>query len=186
MKKNTIVFLFISLILAGSLTLLSGCDNSEFPKSCGVFINSRLDTKLQSAFVGGGRANPKEGYSHRFHMYEGNYSKGPNWEEVKENVLITGFRYAEKTYASMGDCINRIEIHGLPDIGDIDILLNQGKYEGGNEQVSSVKVKDYSFGAFDSNGNQVEDSKINIHIVLKGGKTIDIRYIGETPYDGYF
>ena len=67
-----------------------------------------------------------------------------------------------------------------PSLGTLVIPLNQGKYEGGNELVSSVKIANYSFGSQD------EKAQIDIRITLKDNQTIDILYSGPAHYDGYY
>lgn len=151
----------------------------------GLYINGKLETELRSAFAGGGTANPAEGHSNRMHIYEKYYSKGPIWSEVKEKVLINGFSYTEKTYSGLGETINHIKLKGLSFTDELYIPMNQGNYEGGNEQVSSVKIVKYSLGKYDSNGKQIENAEIEIEISLKDSQTISIIYSGLTPYDNY-
>lgn len=152
----------------------------------GLYINGKLETELRSAFAGGGTANPAEGHSNRMHIYEKYYSEGPIWSEVKEKVLINGFSYTGKTYSGLGETINRIKLSGLSFTDELYIPMNQGNYEGGNEQVSSVKIVKYSLGKYDSNGKQIENAEIEIEISLKDSQTISIIYSGLTPYDNYF
>ena len=168
------------------LTLVSGCDKLSTTGKGGVYVNNSIDIELRSAFVGGAIANPSEGSSHRFHMYEGSYQEGPRWDEVKETVYIEGFRHTGKDYSNFADCIDGIAICGLHSISDLSVSLNQGRYEGGNDAVSAVKINGYSFGEYDKEGNQIKDSQIDIDIILKDGRTISIRYSGKTPYDGYY
>lgn len=152
----------------------------------GLYVNGQLETELRSAFAGGGCANPNEGDSSRMHIYEGYYSEGPIWSEVTEKVLIQGFNHNGKTYSGLGETINSIKINGLSFMDNLLIPMNQGIYEGRNEQVTSVKIVKYSLGKYDGRGNQIEDAEIEIEISLKDSQTISIIYSGLTPYDNYF
>ena len=175
-------FLFYLLMLP----LVFGCGKLPTTNKGGVYVNNSIDIELRSAFVGGGIADPSVGSSHRFHMYEGNYQEGPLWDEVKEVVYIGGFRHSGKDYSNLADCIDEIAINGLPSIGSLSVTMNQGRYEGGNEFVSAVRINEYSFGEYDKEGNQIKNSQIDIDIILKDGRTISVRYSGKTPYDGYY
>lgn len=163
-----------------ALPLFLGCNDIQPIGKYGIFVNDLLETELKSAFVGGAVADPSIGSSHRLHIYEKNYSSGPRWNEVKEVVHITGFRYTGTDYPNLGACISSITVNGTSSIGTLVIPLNQGKYEGGNELVSSVKIANYSFGSQD------EKAQIDIRITLKDNQTIDILYSGPAHYDGYY
>lgn len=179
MKK---ILLFLVII-----PIFFGCEKERPSEKSGIYVNGQLECELKSAFVGGGIADPNEGHSSRMHIYEDYYSAGPSWTEVKERVGIYGFSHNGIEYSSAGEFINRIELYGISSIGNIIIPMNQGKYEGGNEQVSSVSVAKYSLGKYDDEGlRQIEDSQINIKITLKDNQTISILYSGVTPYDGYY
>lgn len=174
------------LLFLAIIPVFFGCNKVSSSKKSGLYINGQLETELRSAFAGGGCANPNEGDSNRMHIYEGYYSEGPNWSEVKEKVLIEGFSHTGKTYSGLGETINSIKVNGLSSIDGLWIPMNQGNYEGGNEQVASVKIVKYSLGKLDNKGNQIEDSEIEIEISLKDSQTISIIYSGLTPYDDYF
>lgn len=169
---------FLLALLA--LSLFLGCNDIQPTGKYGIFVNDLLETELKSAFVGGAVADPSIGSSHRLHIYEKNYSSGPRWNEVKEVVHITGFRYTGTDYPNLGACISSITVNGPSSIGTLAIPLNQGKYEGGNELVSSVKIANYSFGSQD------EKAQIDIRITLKDNQTIGILYSGPAHYDNYF
>ena len=175
------------LLLLVIIPLFFGCEKEQPFEKNGIYVNGQLECELKSAFAGGGVADPDEGYSSRMHIYEDYYSTCPSWKEVKEKVWIYGFYYNGKEYSSAGEFINGIELNGISSMGNTYIPMNQGKYEGGNEQVSSVRIIKYSLGKYDDNGlGQIEDSQINIRITLKDNQTISIFYSGLTPYDGYY
>lgn len=184
--KTALKTIKIILYFSFTLFLLTGCEKDMSSKTNAVNVNEVMVTPLRSAFVGGGIADPSVGTSHRLHIYEGKYTEGPKWNEVKEKVFVSGFCYNGKDYSNLGDCIELIRITDLPSIGDLSIPLIQGKYEGGHELVSSVSINKYSFGSYDEDGSQTENSQINIHIVLTNKETIDILFTGSTPYDGYY
>ena len=163
-----------------ALPLFLGCNDIQPTGKYGIFVNDLLEIELKSAFVGGAVADPSLGSSHRLHIYEKNFSTGPNWGEVKEAVHITGFRYTGTDYSNLGACISSITINGPSSIGTLVIPLNQGKYEGGNELVSLVEIANYSFGSQDGK------AQIDIRITLKDNQTIDILYSGPAHYDNYY
>ena len=119
------------------------------------------------------------------YIYEDYYSACPGWQEGR--VRIYGFHHNGKEYSSAGEFINRIELNGISSLGNIIILMNDGKLdERGNEQVSSVRIVKYYLGKYDDKAfRQIEDSRINIKITLKDNQTISIIYSGLTPFDGY-
>ncbi|MCQ2175532.1 MAG: hypothetical protein MJY80_04125 [Bacteroidales bacterium] len=175
------------LLLLATIPIFFGCEKMQPSGNNGIYVNDKLECELKSAFVGGGTADPDEGHSSRMHIYEDYYSAGPSWKEVKERVWIYGFYHNGKEYSSADEFIDGIVLNGLSSIGNIKIPMNQGKYEGGNEQVSSVSIVKYSLGKYDDKGVcQKEDSQININITLKDNQTISIIYSGLTPYDGYY
>lgn len=178
-------------ILVAALAVLAsaifaGCNKMESPGNNGVFVDNVRNTRLKSAFVGGGVADPTKGSSYRCHIYSEYYEEGPEWDKVQHKVLITGFRYSGKEYQDNGDFIDYIWIHDVPSIGDLAIPMNQGKYEGGSDLVSSVSIDTYYRGAYAKDGSQTEDARFKIRVVLKDKRRIDIRYVGATPYDDYY
>lgn len=181
--KRFLLFLVIIPVFFGCNKISS---SGQWDGKSGLYINGQLETKLRSAFAGGGIADPAEGRSHRMHIYEGYYSDGPDWDEIQEKVLIQGFRHTGKTYSGIGEAINSIAIQGLSSIDEIYIPMNQGNYEGGNEMVTSVKIVEYSLAKFDNKGNRIGDGEINIQISLNNNQTISIIYSGPIPYDNYF
>lgn len=166
--------------------LFWGCNDIQPTEKNGIFIDNRLETELKSAFAGGAIANPSAGHSHRLHIYEEYFTEGPKWNEVKEDVLVTGFLHRGTDYPNLGDCISSLTVNGPSSIGTLVIPLNQGKYEGGSELVSSVTIASYSLGTLNDDGSTKENARIDIRITLKDSRTIDIRYSGPTPYDGYY
>mgnify|MGYP003308472972 CR=1 FL=1 len=75
-------------------------------------------------------------------------------------------------------------IHNLASVGDLLIMMNQGRYEGSHEHVSSVSIDEYYEGAFDNEGNQIKNARFSIRIVLKDNRQIRIRYVGKVAPDG--
>lgn len=169
-----------------TLPLFWGCNDIQPTGKYGIFVNDLLETELKSAFAGGAVANPSLGSSHRLHIYEEYFTKGPQWDKVKEAVLVTGFLYTGTDYSNLGDCLSSITVNGLSSVGTLVIPLNQGKYEGGNELVSSVTVASYSLGTLNDDGSPKANAQIDIRITLKDSRTIDILYRGPTPYDDYY
>lgn len=178
-------FIYI-LIVVLSTAFFVGCNKLDSPERNGVFVNGVRKSALKSCFVGGGTADPSKGSSYRCHIYSEYHSEGPNWNEVQEKVLVRGFHHNGKEYGDTGDFIDYISICDVASIGNLIIPMNQGRYEGANELVSSVSIIDYDRGAFDKLGHQTEYARFHIRIVLKDGRTIEIRYVGNTPYDDYF
>ena len=175
--------LFLALL---ALPLFLGCSDLQPTGKYGIFVNDLLETELKSAFFGGAVADPSLGSSHRLHIYEKSYSSGPRWDEVKEVVHITGFQYTGTDYSNLGTCISSITVNGPSSIGTLAIPLNQGRYEGGNELVSSVKITNYTFSSKDENGIAKGKAQIDIRITLKDNQTIDILYSGPAQYDNYY
>ena len=172
------------LLLLVIIPIFFGCEKEQPFEKNGIYVNGQLECELKSAFSGGGSS--ANGSSNRLHIYEKYYSASPLWNEVKERVLIQGFCYAGKEYDSKGDSISQISINGLSSIGDLLILLDQGKYEGGNDLVSSVKIVKYSFGKSDDELNPTDNVQVKIKVILKDEQTIDIFYSGSTSFDNYF
>lgn len=166
------------------IPIFFGCEKEQPFEKNGIYVNGQLECELKSAFSGGGFS--ANGSSNRLHIYEEYYSACPLWNEVKERVLIQGFCYAGKEYSSKGDSISQIGINGLSSIGDLMILMDQGKYEGGNDKVSSVKIVKYSFAEYDDELKPTKNAQIKIKVILKDNQTIDIFYSGLTPFDNYF
>ena len=165
-------------------------NSSAEPNSGGIYLDDICAVPLGSTFMGGGVANPLEGTSHRCHIYEKYFEEGPRWNEVASVVTITGFRHTGVTYSEPGQFIDLISINGAVLKADtsLDIPLEQGKYKGGCDQVSSVKITNYDSGTVKDRvtGEKNNDGKIDIEISLKDGRTLRIHYLGKIPYDGYF
>ena len=72
------------LFLAALATMVMACEKytSDKPESSGVYLNGRCVVPIGSTFMGGGVAEPSKGSSHRCHMYEYGYEKGPLREEA--------------------------------------------------------------------------------------------------------
>lgn len=183
MRKS--LYMFLVFVLA-----LAGCTKEDyvFKGENGIFVDGVKVVPIESAFVGGGIADPTVGASHRFKMYNKHFETGPSWDEVSSVVSIFGFIYNDTEYKLPGQHLSCVGIslggaHGLDGLG---VELDQGVYKGSNDLVKSVKVKSYYFGRHDVNGKQIEDSVIDISIKLKDSTVIDIKYKGLTPFDGYY
>jgi hypothetical protein len=179
-------------MLFAGLLLSVGCEKytSDEPSSSGVYLGEKRIVSIGSTFMGGGIADPTIGSSHRCHMYEQYLERGPSWDKVASVVTITGFRYTGVTYSEPGQSINCIFISGA--VLDLDsplaIPLEQGKYKGGCDLVSSVRITNYDRGTVKNQvtGDMNDDGKIDIVISLTDGRTLRIHYRGKIPYDGYY
>lgn len=84
-------------------------------------------------------------------------------------AVIESFRDADIAYTNLGLTINRITIFNADSLGfgeTIDIPMNQGKYEGGNDQITSVIIKSFDYSP-----------NINVEITTKTGDKIIILYL---------
>ena len=182
----------IVLMLVAGLLLSVCCEKytSDEPSSSGVYLDGKCIVSIGSTFMGGAIANPTKGSSHRCHMYEKYFEHGPSWDQVASVVTITGFRYAGVTYSEPGQFIDKIVIDGsiLKQDAPLLIPLEQGEYQGGCEQVSSVRIQNYTAGTVKNSttGAMNDDGKIDIEISLTDGRTLSIHYRGKIPYDGYY
>lgn len=146
---------------------------------------------IGSVFVGGGVADPSKGSTHRCHFYQEKFTEGPNWDEVAALVSIWGFRYTGVEYTQPGQYINHIYINGIDEslgLGSyLSIPMEQGKYKGGNELISDVRIVSYQFSSYNqAQGNLNSDANIHIVITTKAGDIITLLYQNDvTPYDGY-
>ena len=180
------------LFLAALAVMVMACDKytSDNPESSGVYLNGRRVVPIGSTFMGGGVAEPSKGSSHRCHMYEYGYEKGPMWEEATSIVTIFGFRHNGITYSEPGQFIDMIVIDGsvLKLDAPLVIPLEQGVYQGGCEQVSAVRIQNYTAGTVKNSttGAMNDDGKIDMAISLTDGRTLRIHYRGRIPYDGYY
>lgn len=172
----------ITLLALLATFLLSGCDILELSGRNGIYVDKVKVVQLQSAFTGGGCADPNKGFSYRCHLYSANYSEYPGKETPE--IYIGGFRYNKKEYESSRAIIEIICINNLASVGNLQIMMNQGKYEGGNEYVSSVSIDEYFEGEFDAEGKQQKNARFSIIIVLKDNRRIHIRYAGKIYPDG--
>lgn len=172
--KKLLFFVLVSLLFVG-------CEKDLEPiGSGGVYINNELYIELRSASVGGSTPEPSKGHTHRCYIYEEKImSREELFNAPEEKVFIRGFVEKDKSYVNFGDVINRIDISGIPAVGDLSIKMNQGEYVGDDDRVSSVKINEYHFG-------QERRSKINIEVVLKDGKKISIVYTGMALSDVRF
>lgn len=191
--RRALMFLSGLLLLVGCEKIHSGDDPvslSDEPASSGIYVGGECIVPIGSTFMGGGVADPNKGSSHRCHMYEQYFAQGPSWDEVASVVGISGFRYTGVTYSEPGQFIDYIGISGaiLSLDAPLRIPLEQGKYKGGCEQVSSVKITNYNPGTVKDRitGDMNDDGKIDIAISLKDGRTLRIHYRGKIPYDGYY
>lgn len=147
---------------------------------------------IGSVFVGGAVANPSEGSSHRCHFYTQKFSEGPNWDEVMSLVYIGGFRWRDVEYTKPGQFIDLIILNfpdEIPGLGTtIQIPMEQGKYNGGNDLIKDVKINSYQFATFaDYSGTQNKDADIDIVITTTAGDKISLIFKNDvTPYDGYY
>lgn len=147
---------------------------------------------IGSVFVGGGVADPSKGSTHRCHFYQEKFTEGPNWDEVAALVSIWGFRYTGVEYTQPGQYINHIYIDGIDEslgLGSyLSIPMEQGKYKGGNELISDVRIVSYQFSSYNqAQGNLNSDANIHIVITTKAGDIITLLYQNDvTPYDGYY
>lgn len=180
--KNSI---FIILAVQFTALLLVSCnkddDYEEFKRN-GVYLNGYLHYELKSAFDGGAIADPSEGIFYRLHLYEDEYKVSPTWD--KAAISISGFRYNDKTYNSWKECLETITIKELPDVGTIDINLDQGVYNGDNEQVKSVRINEFAYHpewAFSTRA--VFQPYFDITILLSNGTIVGIKYCGEVSFD---
>lgn len=180
------------LFLAALAVMVMACDKytSDNPESSGVYLNGRRVVPIGSTFMGGGVAEPSKGSSHRCHMYEYGYEKGPMWEEATSIVTIFGFRHNGITYSEPGQFIDTIVIDGsvLKQDAPMLIPLEQGLYQGGCERVSSVRIQNYTAGTVKDRmtGKMNDDGKIDIAISLTDGRMLRVHYRGRIPYDGYY
>jgi hypothetical protein len=179
-------------MLFASLLLLVGCEKyaSDQPSSSGVYLDGKCIVSIGSTFWGGAIANPNKGSSHRCNMYQEYFEHGPSWDQVASFVSITGFRYTGVTYSEPGQFIDFIGISGA--VLDLDtpllIPLEQGKYKGGCDLVSSVRIDNFDGSTVKDQitGDMNDDGKIDIVISLKDGHTLRIHYRGKILHDGYF
>ena len=149
---------------------------------------------IGSVFVGGGTVDPSKGLSNRCHIYKEQFAEGPAWDKVQALVEIYGFKYNDVEYQSPDQYVEQIIINGLDEslgLGTtIDIPMKQGKYQGGNDLIESVRIQAYKFSSSRYEDGQIEyndDADINIVIKSKKGDVISILYSNATtPWDGYY
>lgn len=177
------------VLLIASAMLVMACEKymSNDPGSSGIYMDGKRLVPIGSVFIGGGIADPAKGASHRCHMYEEYFSTGPRWDEVPSIVTMFGFRVAGASYSGPGQYLNHIIIDNavLNTDRPLIITFQQGEYKGGNEQVASVRIRNYDFGTVNDNGRRNGDGKIDIVISLTDGRTLRLHYRGTMPYDGY-
>ena len=177
------------VLLIASAMLVLACEKymSNDPGSSGIYMDGKRLVPIGSVFIGGGIADPAKGASHRCRMYEEYFSTGPRWDEVPSIVTMFGFRVAGASYSGPGQYLNHIIINNavLNTDRPLIITLQQGEYKGGNEQVASVRIRNYDFGTVNDNGRRNGDGKIDIVISLTDGRTLRLHYRGTMPYDGY-
>lgn len=151
-----------------------------------ISYNGKVCYKLASAFAGGGIANPSEGASHRFNAFTKEYTSYPDEEIAEPELSIERFSYADKQYAGNGDDFERIILNNIPEIGTVNIKLNQGVVvaeDANNTRVSAVTVHSYNHGTIDDKGNR-SNANIHITITLDTKNVIDIKYTGKVRSDG--
>ena len=156
-----IFYCFLLLIFA------CGCEKIQpLTGENGIYIDQKLVSNLGSAFAGGTRCD----------LYQDEYSSALDPEMVGAKDKAYVFLHANPD-------VSQIEINNLPSIDKLQILLDHGEYNGGNENVLSVKIFNYSVSV--NRDGETEESRINIRIVLKDNRTIDIVYSGVVLF-GYF
>ena len=186
MKKilSTMFIVLTALFIASCEKSSDVWEEGDSNKS-GIYLDGQQIVSLRSAFVGGAMPSP-EMSSNRCHIYEKKYKTGPKWNEVKEVVYIEGVKYSDKEYTSLSQSLERIEITFPSEIsglsGTLVIPMTQGKYNGGCEKVSAVKLLHYVW----ENGNENKDGEIDIAITLTDGRSLRIYYAGSTLGDDYF
>lgn len=206
MKYRIAFFAALLLIcLSGCETLNSEEDYSSYPNALIIKpaqesrVNAGLLTKegtvlysFGSAFVGGGIADPNEGSSHRCHFYRESFMNAPNGPETEPIVYIEGFRHAGTDYTKPGQLIDRIYLLGLDEslgLGEnLDIPLNQGKYEGGNKLIKDVRIDHYQFETDITTflGEKNKEAKIDIVITSMAGDILIIHFANAAiRNDGY-
>ena len=197
--------LFKIVIVCVLLAAVSSCDQERLStdNTVGNAVIVKLindDTwvlTLGSAFQGGSLMGP-ETAGLRCRMFHEYYTSCPNVNLVEYAVYIGGIIELNKEYSSEpSNSINIISIKGLDEslgLGTLlDIPMNQGKYEGGNELVEDVQINSYKYSTLiDEDDLSLDytsynkDADIDILIKLTTGGAISIHYANAaTPYDGY-
>ena len=145
-----------------------------------------------SVFVGGAIADPNRGSSHRCHFYTEKFTEGPNWDDVPCLVYIGGFRWKDVEYTKPGQYVDLIVLNfpnEIPGLGTlIQIPMEQGKYNGGNDLVKDVTINSYKFASYaDHSGTQNKDADIDIVITTTAGDKLSLVFKNDvTPYDNYY
>ena len=204
MKYKIAFFAALLLIcLSGCETLNSEEDYSSYPNA--LIIKPAQDSKVNaclltkegtvlypfgSAFGGGGIGD--KGSFFRYQFYRENYTNAPDWLETEPIVYIGGFRHAETDYTKPGQTIDRICLLGLDEslgLGEnLDIPLNQGKYEGGNKLIKDVRIDHYQFETDITTflGEKNKEAKIDIVITSMAGDILIIHFANAAiRNDGY-
>ena len=116
----------------------------------------------------------------------------PNGPETEPIVYIEGFRHAGTDYTKPGQLIDRIYLLGLDEslgLGEnLDIPLNQGKYEGGNKLIKDVRIDHYQFETDITTflGEKNKEAKIDIVITSMAGDILIIHFANAAiRNDGY-
>lgn len=189
------LFVILALIMSGCLTACEGLfgpggDNALTIRPAGASKAETLTYPIGSVFVGGGMANPQEGFYTRCHMFEEAFTECPNL-----NTALVG---VYGSYTNGGEkYVNEIWINGLDEtlgLGSrLMIFLNQGKFDendnmGNNGLIKSVRVDSYKFSSYNEEKQcSNKDADIRIVITSKAGDIITIQFKhGDTPYDGYY
>lgn len=158
-----IFYCFLLLIFA------CGCEKIQpLTGENGIYIDQKLVSNLGSAFAGGTRCD----------LYQDEYSSAldPGMVGSMDNAYVI---------LHVNPDVSQIEINNLPSIDKLQILLDHGEYNGGNENVLSVKIFKYAVSIIREGQETGGESQINIRIVLKDNRTIDIVYSGVVLF-GYF
>ena len=172
------------VILAALATMVMACEKytSDRPASSGIYLDGKCIVSIGSTTMGSGEAASGKGDNHRCRMFE----KDPG-DKLGLLVEFIGFRYADETYTSSEQCLERIIVCELAGFGaPLHIPLEQGVYTGGSELVSSVNIMNYDYGTpnYETFSQNNDDGKIDIIITLTDGRTLRIHYRGRIRWIG--
>lgn len=144
----------------------------------GVYVNGEMKVSFKSAFAGGCCPDPHLGSSHYIYIHTEYYNEAPDWGVESEAIYFSGFYYTDQEYKSQGQELDLIKIYNIPEIGELQIEMQQGQYTGTNDRVKSVVINSYRHKA-----DEIAD--INIQALLFDGTIIDIIYGGTIRLDKY-
>ena len=169
--------------------VIMNADGTKVKTKNKLAIGNKKSYPIGSAFSGGAVADPTKGSSHLYRCYMEHFTECPNCSEVKHLVLIKGFRHVGTKYTEPGQFVDFINIILDSSLGYgelLEIPMNQGKYEGGNDLVKDVKINSCHTSSFkEDHWNVNEDGKIDVRIIMKDGTKIAILFAGAIPPDDY-